>query len=105
MTITAAQVALVLWGCLLLTSLIAGGILCKRQRASGVWRAAGMMLGALLTFGFVSGLIGLYEITDYIRTIQFWISMSVGLGGVLLFSRGVRHLKTPRNYESNLNRP
>jgi hypothetical protein len=93
MKITFASISMVMWILLLLAS-IAVAVLASVKAGMRGWPVLARLLpGALLLFGFVSGIIGLYEINNYAATTSFWVSIGVGILGLWLFVSGTRQLR------------
>jgi hypothetical protein len=95
MKITFATVLLGAWFVSLPAAL--GGMIwiCDKHGRKGTIHGLEMMLGSLLLFGFVSGVVGLYETNDYVQSLEFWSSMAIGLGGLILIGLGIRGARTP----------
>lgn len=82
-----------MWGMFLLLSFVfAGAIGLQRGRKGIIW-AAITILGALLTFAFVSVVIGFLEIEGYSKTSGFVFTFGVGVAGLVLFGWGVTKLR------------
>jgi uncharacterized membrane protein len=92
MTVTWAQLTLLGWFFLLAATLMVGGLHILKARRSGILPAALMILGALLTGAFVSAIIGLYELSGYVRTARFAASIAVGCCGLALLTTGLCRL-------------
>jgi|GEM_PF-2900212 len=90
MKLTWAGLTLVAWFGVLLLAIAGAVMVCVRQRFKGVLAGGLMVVGGLLTFGFVSGIIGLYELDGYAGTAGFWLSMLIGLAGMGLFGFGIK---------------
>jgi hypothetical protein len=59
-----------------------------RKSREGIVRGREMGLGSLLLFGLVSGVIGLYEMSDHVQSLPFWNSITIGLIGLILIHLG-----------------
>ena len=91
-----------LWSALVLASLIVAGIHLARRQYHGIRHALGAVIGALLTWAFVSAYAGACEITGYIGSMAFTISIAVGMAGIVLFVLGCRALRSrPKETDSS----
>jgi hypothetical protein len=96
MKITVATILLCAWMAMLPAALAGAIWTCARKGRNGIIPGLGLLLGTLLLFGFVSGVIGLYEIDDYVRSLQFWGAITLGSVGLILIGLGIkRALKPP----------
>lgn len=93
MKITWASLALILWFTLMVAALLGAVVACARKGGKGVLCGIQMLVGGLLTFGFVSGITGLYEIKNYAQTLPFWRSVIIALLGLYLLFAGLRSLQ------------
>lgn len=85
--------ALILWFMfMLLAVVLAGGIVLQRKRRGIGW-AALTLIGAGLTFAFVSVVVGFLEMEDYSKSIGFVFTVGVGVAGLFLFGAGVTRLR------------
>lgn len=92
MRITWATVALLSWFGVMLVAFISAVVACLRRRVRGLAHGGVMLFGGLLTFGFVSGIIGVYKTTGYAQTIPFWVSITAGLAGLALLLFGIKRV-------------
>jgi hypothetical protein len=90
MKITFATVLLGAWFVSLPGALVGAIWSCNKHGRKGIFYGLEMMLGSLCLFGFVSGVVGLYETNDYVQSFEFWCSMALGLGGLILIGLGLR---------------
>jgi hypothetical protein len=91
-----------LWSALVLASLIVAGIHLARRQRHGIQHALGGVIGALSTWAFVSAYAGACEMTDYVGSMAFAISIGVGIAGITLFILGCSALKSrPRETDSS----
>jgi len=82
-----------------LAGLIWNGV---RKGRPGMVHGLAMLLGSFLLLGFVSGVIGLYEMNDYVRSLPFWSSITFGLAGLALLGFGIKGaLNPPPNLHGN----
>ncbi len=95
MKITFATVLLGLWFVSLPGAFLGAIWSCNKHGRKGIIHGLEMMLGTLFLFGFVSGVVGLYEINDYVQSLPFWNSMALGLGGLILIGLGLRGARAP----------
>lgn len=93
MKVTFATIILCAWFVMLATALIGAVMACARNGAKAILCALQLLFGNLLAFGFVSGVIGLYEINDYAQTLRLWVSLVTGTGGLALFIHGIQRLR------------
>jgi hypothetical protein len=82
-----------LWCALLVAALVVAGLLMARRGLAGAGWGAVTLLGGLLTWAFVSAVIGLQELTAYCTRPAFFISLGVGTLGVFLFGLGCCRLR------------
>ena len=103
MRITWAMVVYLIWFAVMGASLIVAGVLTVRKAFKGfLWGLAGIF-GGLLTWAFVSAVIGLYEMPPYYRQPGFYFSLVIGAIGVALFGLAcaqLRRHKGPGQIES-----
>lgn len=95
MKITFATVLLGAWFISLPGALLGAIWSCYKHGPKGIFHGLEMMLGSLFLFGFVSGVIGWYEMNDYIQSFEFGCSMALGLGGLFLIGLGLRGARAP----------
>jgi hypothetical protein len=95
MKITFATVLLGAWMAMLPVALAGATWTCARGGRKGIIPGLGLLLGTLLLFGFVSGVIGCYEIDDYVKSLEFWSSMALGLVGLGLIGWGIKGALNP----------
>ncbi len=93
MKITFASVLLFALIAAMVGSLAGAFWVCIRKGVKGLGSAVQMVVGSLLMFALASGVIGLYEIGGYARTVEFWESLAVGTIGLILFLRGIRQAR------------
>ena len=92
MKITWATVALLAWFGVMLFAFISAVVACRRRRLRGLAHGGVMLFGGLLTFGFVSGIIGAYETGGYAQTFPFWASITTGFAGLTLVLLGIKRV-------------
>jgi hypothetical protein len=86
-------IALILWRMFLLLSFVfAGAIGLQRGRKGLIW-AGITILGAALTYAFVSVVLGFLELEGYSKSITFVYTVGVGVAGLALFGWGVTKLR------------
>jgi hypothetical protein len=96
MKITFATILFCAWFVAMLVALTGLIWNCVRKGRPGMVHGLEMLLGSFLLVGFVSGVIGLYEMNDYVQSLPFWGSITLGLVGLFLMGRGIKGaLRTP----------
>lgn len=81
------------WGlCILSSIVLACGRIAKKDLKGISWSLL-MMFGALCLGGFVSAVIGLYELRQYYADPRFSVSVAVGIFGIALFVYGGLQLR------------
>lgn len=94
MRITWAMVAYLMWFAVMGASLVVAVLLTVRKALRGfLWGVAGIF-GGLLTWAFVSAIIGLYEMPPYYRQPGFYVSLAIGAMGVGLFGLACARLRS-----------
>jgi hypothetical protein len=95
MNITWSLLAYLIWFGVMTLALI--GTLVAGVRRRGGWvNGIKLLLGGLLMFGFVSGIVGIQEAANYARSLAFAISMALGLTGAVLFYFGSKGIWSRR---------
>jgi hypothetical protein len=96
MNITGALIAYLAWFRVMVFALAATLIAGVRRGRRGLIYGGKMLLGGLLMFGLISGVIGINETTSYAQTLPFGIGLALGLTGLVLFCLGSRDVWNDR---------
>ncbi len=94
MMITGAMIAWYGWFGLMLGTVVVAAFLVYRKRWPGAGWGLVTILGGLLTFAFVSAVVGLYEVPSYYTQSAFYVSLGIGVVGAGLVGGGVSRLRT-----------
>ena len=77
----------------MVASFVVTGILIARNGLTGAGWGVVTIVGGILTWAFVSAVIGLFELTAYQTHPAFFISLGIGTLGVLFFGLGCFRLR------------
>ena len=80
---------LLVWQALIVASVIVAGFALWRKGLAGIAWGATAVLGALLSYGFVSAVVGMYEDTDWsVSSPGFLGAIAIGTLGLACFVIG-----------------
>ena len=89
---------LLAWQALMVASVIVAGFALWRKGLPGIAWGATAILGALLSYGFVSAVVGLYETAWSVSSPGFLGAITIGILGLACFvigGLGARHIGEP----------
>lgn len=84
------------WLVVLLASLAVAGVHLVRERPHKVKSALAALFGGLLSWMLISAYVGAREMKDYAGTLAFWVSLGLGIAGLLLLAWSCTRLKKNR---------